>query len=109
GLMLNASSGDEIDRLDFSLGSPPHTLLLATASGYPMAVQIVIEDLQQLSTSLFKQQHPLVKSDIVYFETPNDGAVFSAGAITWCGGLSHNNYDNNVSRITENVLRRFMA
>jgi N,N-dimethylformamidase len=52
---------------------------------------------------------PNVRADIVYFETPNDGTVFSAGAITWFGGLSHNNYTNNVSRITENVLRRFMS
>ena len=28
--------------------------------------------------------------------------------MTWCGSLSHNDYDNNVSRITENVLRTFL-
>ena len=39
---------------------------------------------------------------------PNGGAVFSTGSIAWCGSLSHNDYDNNVSRITENVLRRFV-
>ena len=44
---------------------------------------------------------------MVFFERPNGGAVFSVGSITWCGSLSHNDYDNNVSRITENVLRRF--
>jgi N,N-dimethylformamidase len=38
----------------------------------------------------------------------NGGAVFSSGAISWCGSLSHNGYDNNVSRITENVLRKFL-
>ena len=37
------------------------------------------------------------------------GAVFSTSAIAWCGSLSYNNYTNNVSRITENVLRRFAA
>jgi N,N-dimethylformamidase len=45
---------------------------------------------------------------MVYFETPNDGAVFSTSSINWMGSLSHNGYDNNVSRITENVLREFM-
>jgi N,N-dimethylformamidase len=35
--------------------------------------------------------------------------VFSTGSIAWCGSLSHNGYDNNVSRITENVLRRFAS
>jgi N,N-dimethylformamidase len=47
------------------------------------------------------------RAEIVYFETVAGGAVFSAGSITFCGSLSHNNYDNNVSRLLENVLRRF--
>ena len=46
---------------------------------------------------------------MVYFETPNKGAVFSVGSIAWCGALSHNGYENNVSRITENVLRQFSS
>ena len=48
-----------------------------------------------------------VKGDMVFFEGPKGGAVFSTGSIAWCGSLSWNDYDNNVSRITENVLRRF--
>ena len=52
---------------------------------------------------------PRVRAEIVYYETPNGGAVFSTGSISYCGSLSHNRYDNNVSRITENVLRRFAA
>ena len=46
---------------------------------------------------------------MTYFETPNGGAVFATGSITWCYGLSHNGYDNNVSRVTENVLTRFVS
>ena len=53
--------------------------------------------------------NPNLRSDMVYFETSNGGAVFSVGSINWMGSLSHNGYDNNVSRITENVLRRFSA
>ena len=33
--------------------------------------------------------------------------MFAVGSITFCGSLSHNGYDNNVSRIVDNVLRRF--
>ena len=44
---------------------------------------------------------------MVYFEYPQGGAVFSASSIAWCGALSHNQYENTVSRITDNVLRRF--
>ena len=35
--------------------------------------------------------------------------MFSTGSITFCGSLSYNNYDNNISRILENVLRRFAS
>ena len=45
---------------------------------------------------------------MVYFEGPNGGAVFSVGSISWNSCLSYNGGDNNVARITENVLRRFM-
>ena len=49
----------------------------------------------------------LVRSDMVFFETANGGAVFAVGSIAWCGALSHSGYDNNVSRITDNVVRHF--
>jgi N,N-dimethylformamidase len=29
-------------------------------------------------------------------------------SISYCGSLSHNGYDNNISRLTGNVLDRFM-
>jgi len=44
----------------------------------------------------------------VFFETPWDGAIFSTGSIAWIGSLIHDQGRNNVSRITENVLRRFI-
>jgi N,N-dimethylformamidase len=49
-----------------------------------------------------------VRADLVYFTTRNGGGVFSTGSIAWCGSLSHNGYDNNVSRLTANVIRRFL-
>jgi len=49
-----------------------------------------------------------VRAELVYFETGNGGAVFSTGSITWAASLSHESYENNVARITGNVLRRFL-
>ena len=40
---------------------------------------------------------------------PGGGAVFSVGSIGWTGSLSHAGYDNDVARVTDNVLRRFLA
>ncbi|MBT5435024.1 MAG: hypothetical protein P8Q36_10400 [Alphaproteobacteria bacterium] len=45
---------------------------------------------------------------MTFFETPADGAVFSVGSIAWGASLSHNGYDNNVARVSVNVLRRFL-
>ena len=43
--------------------------------------------------------------DIVHFTTPSGGAVFSVGSITWPSSLL---VDPAVSRITANVLKRFV-
>ena len=45
---------------------------------------------------------------MIYFEYPNKCAAFSVGSISWCGSLSYNNSNNNVSLITENVLKNFI-
>ncbi|MBM3775023.1 MAG: LamG domain-containing protein [Acidobacteria bacterium] len=109
GLVMNSAVGDEIDRMDLALGSPPHTLLVASSEVHSSYYSPVIEDLTQVTPSLTKPGNPNVRADMVYFETPGGGAVFSVGSINWCGSLSHNGYKNNVSRITENVLRRFLG
>ena len=54
------------------------------------------------------ENDPLVRADMVIFETPQAGAVFSVGSISWFGALARNDYDNDVAKITENVLRRFL-
>ena len=91
------------------MGSPAHALVLASSFGHSDGYECVVEDLQNLSGPLFGDKSPLIRSDMVYFEGPRGGAVFSVGSIAWCGSLSYNNYENNVSRITDNVLRRFSS
>ena len=44
---------------------------------------------------------------MVFFETPNGGRVFSVGSIMWTDAMRSDRDDNDVSRITENVLRWF--
>lgn len=110
GLAMGGAAGDELDRFDFELGTPPHALLLASSTGHNHHYQQVIEDIPQLKSERLYggSTHPPIRADMVYFETARGGAVFGVGSISWCGSLSHNNYDNNVSRITENVLKEFL-
>lgn len=44
----------------------------------------------------------------MFFETPSGGAVFSTGSISYAGAIAHNAFDNDIARITNNVLQRFL-
>ena len=48
------------------------------------------------------------RADLLFYEISNGGGVFITGLISWPASLAFENYDNNVSRITENVLKRFL-
>jgi len=105
------TAGDEIDRMEYALGTPPHALMLATATfDEPKFHDTFLHVLEEVYASPpTTTAHQKVSSDLVYFECPNGGAVFSAGSIAWFGSLSYNGYDNNVSKITDNVLKRFAS
>jgi N,N-dimethylformamidase len=75
------ASGHETDKM--SASSPPGTALLAKGTNP--------ED---------------GGAEMVCFELPNGGAVFSVGSITWPASLL---VDDGTSRITTNVLARFLA
>ena len=84
-------------------------LILAQSFGHSDAYQQVVEEVNTSDSRQGGTVNPLVHADLAYLEHPNGGAVFSTGSIAWCGSLSYNNYTNNVSKLTENVLRRFAS
>ena len=97
----------EVDRVDHELGTPLHALVLATATDFSDSYQGVVEDAPVMAPVYGGTTDPNVRADMVFYETPKGGAVFSVGAIGFCSALSWNGYDNNVSAILENVVRRF--
>jgi len=109
GLVGGGAAGYEIDRYDLLLGTPPETRLLAYSEGhsdnYPHVGEEIFFNFPMMGGTMDFQ----VRADITYFTTRNGGAVFSTSSISWCGSLLENGCDNNVSRMTANVLRRFMA
>ena len=110
GLMGDGAAGIKIDRAVVGLGAPPHALVVASSVGeYSDIYRVTLEDLEYNSPVVLGTMSDLVRADMVFFETANGGGVFSVGSITWCAALAHNGYDNNVSRITDNVLRRFAS
>ncbi|MGI8682885.1 MAG: N,N-dimethylformamidase beta subunit family domain-containing protein [Mycobacteriales bacterium] len=106
GLTMGGAAGFEIDCADRYLGTPPHALIVASAGEFSPTYEHQ-HPVHVAGTTL--DRHEAMRCDMVCFETTNGGAVFSVGSIAYCGALSHNGYVNNISRITENVLRRFSA
>jgi N,N-dimethylformamidase len=108
GLIGGGAAGWEIDRADPALGTPPHALVVATATNFTSVYHWVKEELTHTHSANTGETCPFVRCDMVFYETPNGGAVFATSSIAWAGALSHHHYDNNVSRLTANVLRRFL-
>ena len=92
---------------DPMLGTPSHTLVVASSEGHSEGVYLVPDETGFHHAAMDGLRNPDIRADMTFFETPGGGAVFSVGSIAWGASLSHNGYDNNVSRITENVVRRF--
>lgn len=98
------AAGYEFDYSDPLWGAPEQALLVATADDFG--------DQFETTTNTMMggpNQHPKVRSDQVFLEYPKGGAVFAFSSISWCACLSYNNYDNNVSRMTQNILDGFMS
>ncbi|MBL8709493.1 MAG: N,N-dimethylformamidase [Rhodospirillaceae bacterium] len=108
GTVGGGAAGWEIDRADLRLGTPPHALMVATATDFPDSYHWVNEEMNHTHSAVNGDTCPRVRCDMMFFETPNGGAVFSTGSISYAGSLAHDGYDNNVSRLTENVVKRFI-
>lgn len=110
GLYLGGAAGYEIDRHDPSLGSPERSAVLMTSQGmHPGSYLLVVEDAEVMIPNVSGSTNGRVRSDVVYLPYEGGGAVFSVGSCSWCGSLSHNSYDNDIYRITDNVLSTFLA
>lgn len=109
GLVGGAAGGFELDRADRRRGTPPHALVLATTmGGHTDTFLVVPEELHITAANVTGTSSPLVRADMVFYETPGGGAVFSTGSIAFAGSLSPNGYRNNASRVIDNVVRRFV-
>ncbi len=109
GILGGGASGSEIDAVDPMLGTPPHTLVVARSEGHSANTYLVPDETGFHHSAMDGTHNPKVRADMTFFETPAGGAVFSVGSIAWGGSLPHNGYDNNVARVSQNVLRRFLA
>lgn len=108
GYVLGGAAGDEVDRYALELGTPDQTLRLATATGLGDQYQLAQEELLVTAPGQGGADNDKVRSDLTYLELDGGGRVFSVGSICWAGSLAWNDYDNNVARLTGNVLDAFL-
>ena len=98
------AAGEEIDRFDETLGSPPHAIVLASSKDHKPGMLRVKEEFHMMEPPV---QNDKVRADIVFFETPSGGAVFSTGSISFAGSLAYDGFNNEIAGIANNVLQRF--
>ena len=107
GVLQGGAAGLEIDCVDPALGTPPHALVVARSENHSNTYELVAEEVRIPHGATDAIQNRDIHADLVFFETPEGGAVFSTGSIAYAGSLSWNGFDNNLARLTTNVLRRF--
>lgn len=111
GLSGGGAAGFELDRADDDLGTPDGAVILARSEDPPDSFFTVPEEvLAGRRTVTGERLEDLMRAEIVWFSTPGGGEVFSVGSITFCGSLWRNGaFDGPISRLLENVIRRFGA
>ena len=85
GLSGGGAAGLELDAVDHALGTPEHALVLASSERYTDVYLMTPEDMLDPVPGLGGTEADTIRSDMVFFETPNGGAVFSTGSIAWAG------------------------
>lgn len=109
GLIMNGTSGDEIDRIDYKYGTPRETIVLASSEPHSEWYVPVPEDILSTSNKMNATFNPNVRSDMVLIEKDGGGAIFSVGSIIFAGALPINGGENNIATLLGNVVRNFTA
>lgn len=108
GLSGGGAAGFELDRRDSNLDGGKNIVTLAQAHDLSDDFILVPEEmLTHLTNISGEPNHATKRADMVFFENQAGGMVFAVGSITFCGSLPWNNFDNNISRLLENVIKHF--
>lgn len=108
GLAYGGAAGVELDRYDLSLGTPPHTKIIASSGGHSDNYVLVTEELLYAYAGLVGSLDYRIRGDITYFTAPNNGAVFSTGSIAFGQALPAKGFDNTTSKLLNNVVDAFI-
>jgi N,N-dimethylformamidase len=110
GLSGGGAAGFELDQASTQLGTPDYVSIVAVSEAHGPTFKIAPEEiLTWLLPADNSREYDGMRAHMVYGVSPNGSGLFAVGSISFLGSLSHNKYDNDISRIMENCLRRFCA
>lgn len=103
------ASGDEIDSWNPANGSPENAVILASSLRHSEHFFLFPEEcsFSDYWTGILGPDTDKIRSDIIIMENQSGGMVFSVGSMNWYCSLAWDGYENNVARMTANVLKRF--
>ena len=108
GLAYGGAAGVELDRYDLTLGTPPHTKIIASSGGHSDNYVLVTEELLYAYAGLVGSLDYRIRADMTYFTAPNNGAVFCTGSIAYGQALPANGFENSASKVLANVVNAFL-
>jgi N,N-dimethylformamidase len=116
GFSGNGAAGFELDHIDPALSEDLNlaegTEITVLAQSYDTANDFMLvpeEQLTHLTNLSGGPESQAKRADMVHFMTEGGGQIFAVGSITFCGSLPWNNYNNNISTLLSNVLKRFIG
>lgn len=103
GTLSGGAAGFEVDAARHALGTPSDTVIVASAEPLGEPAFLACEDNIATGPTAEPGCH------ITWARHPSGGEVFAASSIAWSSCLLPQNGENDVARMTGNVLRRFLA
>ena len=107
GILQGGAAGLEIDCVDPALGTPPHALVVARSENHSNTYELVAEEVRVPHGATDAIQHA-TSTPTSRSSRPRTAARCSRPARSPTPAASSwNGFDNNIARLTTNVLRRF--
>ena len=106
GIVLGGAAGYEVDSTNRLLGTPAEIVVLATAAGFP---EDYVDDPGRWYEGGAPEREGRRLAEMTYLPHPSGGAVFSASSVCFLGALPGPDEQNDVGRITRNLLLHFSS
>ncbi|WP_333684196.1 N,N-dimethylformamidase beta subunit family domain-containing protein [Pontibaca methylaminivorans] len=108
GLAYGGAAGVEVDRYDLSLGTPPHTKIIASSGGHTDNYVLATEEILYAYAGMVGTLDYRIRADMIFYTSWNHGAVFSTGSIAFGQALPAKGFGGTASKLLRNVVDAFI-